>query len=70
MARTQANGDVIRMIESEYGEFPGLALTRDQARRLFGLEPLRCDEILGALVASKRLRVTDRGTYVLNGDLP
>jgi hypothetical protein len=50
-----------RRIMSDYAEMPGLCLTRDQARRLFGLEADTCDRLLQALVRGGFLRVGPRG---------
>jgi hypothetical protein len=51
-------------VQSEYLEMPGLSLTADQARRLWGLDDTACRAILEVLVDLKFLRRTDRGNYV------
>lgn len=39
------------IIRAEYLEMPGLALTRRQVERMWGLEAGTCDEVLNELVA-------------------
>jgi hypothetical protein len=41
---------LVTRIKAEYIEVPDLQLTPWQAQRLWGLEPVQCDAILGALV--------------------
>ena len=41
--------EVLRRVQGEYLEMPGLRLTRAQAQRLWGLEQSMCDALLGAL---------------------
>jgi hypothetical protein len=62
-ART-TTADWIHIIRSEYYEIPGLQLTRKQVQRLWGLDTVRCDAILEALVDAKCLRRTHAGAYV------
>lgn len=54
---------LVRRVEAEYREMPGLCLTPGQARRLLGLDESRCAAVLGALVASGFLIQTDRGCF-------
>jgi hypothetical protein len=56
--------DWMALIQAEYDEFPGLSLTKNQARRLWGLDRVTCDRLLEALEKSKILRRTARDTYV------
>ncbi len=51
-------------IQGEYREMPGLSLTADQARRLWGLDENACRAILDALVDVQFLRRTAKGSYV------
>ena len=37
-------------VQGEFREMPGLTLTVRQAARLFSIEPVRCELVLGALV--------------------
>jgi len=65
MAAThQALGDVLRRVQGEYIEMPGLRLTTAQAQRLWGLDRAACDALLGALVDAKFLFRTRDGAFV------
>jgi hypothetical protein len=55
---------VARRVRAEYLEMPGLCLTRDQARCLWGLDTQTCDRVLSHLVASGFLTITEHATYV------
>ncbi|MCC7033205.1 MAG: hypothetical protein IT179_10270 [Acidobacteria bacterium] len=55
---------VARRVRAEYQEMPGLCLTRDQARCLWGLDVQTCDRVLSHLVASGFLTCTAHATYV------
>jgi hypothetical protein len=59
--------DLLRVVQAEYLEIPGLNLTKPQVQRLWALDPLTCDALLDALVASQFLRCNHRGAYVLAG---
>ena len=59
--------ELLRVVQAEYLEIPGLHLTKPQAQRLWGLDPFMCDALLGALVAAQFLRCNHRGAYVLAG---
>ena len=56
--------DWARLVRAEYLEVPGLDLTRDQVRRLWGLDPQTCDSLLAALVESRFLRRTRDNRYL------
>jgi hypothetical protein len=51
-------------IRAEYEDMPGLCLTLRQAARLWHLEPMVCEQLLGTLVAQGVLR-QGRGGYLL-----
>ncbi len=57
-------GHTAQRIQGEYREMPGLSLTADQARRLWGLDETACRAILDALVDLQFLRCTPKGSYV------
>ena len=59
--------ELLRVVQAEYMEMPGLDLTKPQAQRLWGLNPFTCDALLDALVAAQFLRCNHRGAYVLAG---
>jgi hypothetical protein len=56
--------ELLTRIRGEYHEMPGLRLTSDQARRLWGLEPRLCETLLSTLVAGGFLAITKDGAYV------
>jgi hypothetical protein len=56
--------EVLRRIQGEYLEMPGLCLTSAQARRLWGLDSDICDALLGALVDAKFLHQTRDGAFI------
>lgn len=54
---------LLTRIRGEYLEMPGLRLTLEQARRLFGVERALCRKMLDALVEAKFLCVRPDGAY-------
>jgi hypothetical protein len=56
--------DVLRRVQGEFLEMPGLRLTEAQARRLWGLEPAACRALLDALVDAKFLFRTRDGAFM------
>jgi hypothetical protein len=56
--------DVIRRVQGEFLEMPGLRLTEAQARRLWGLDAASCGALLGALVDAKFLFRTRDGAFM------
>jgi hypothetical protein len=58
---------LVRRIESEYHEMPGLKLTEAQARRLWGMDALTCHVVLVTLMQKRFLRKTADGMYVRAG---
>lgn len=63
-AQQQPLDEVIRRVQGEYIEMPGLRLTTAQAQRLWGLDRTACDTLLGALVDAKFLFRTRDGAFV------
>jgi hypothetical protein len=55
------------MIRGGFLEIPGLRLTEEQVRRLWGLHADTCTTVLDALVHERFLRVTLDGRYVQAG---
>ena len=55
--------DWVQIVRGEFVESPGLHVTKPQAQRLWGLDPVRCDALLDNLVASGFLKQTRRGGY-------
>ena len=54
---------MLKRIRAEYLEMPGLRLTLEQARRLYGAERALCQMVLDALVREKFLCVKSDGRY-------
>ena len=54
---------VLRRIQAEYLEMPGLRLTSRQAQRLWNLDALVCESLLAALVDVRFLVQTDDGVF-------
>jgi hypothetical protein len=60
----RANEEVMRRVQGEFLEMPGLRLTPAQARRLWGLDAASCDALLLALVDAKFLFRTRDGAFM------
>lgn len=58
----------LRLIRSEYGEMPGLRLSKPQAQRLWRLDAGSCNVLFDTLEATRFLRRTPANTYV-RGDI-
>jgi hypothetical protein len=56
--------DVLRRVQGEFLEMPGLCLTGAQARRMWGLEAAACDALLSALVDANFLFKTRDGAFM------
>ena len=56
--------DAIELIRLEYLEMPGMALTDEQARRLWNLPTDLCQKALNDLLGSRFLKRTRHGAYV------
>jgi len=67
-ARTTSLSPLLRRIEGEYREMPGLKLTEGQAQRLWGLDEKTCRVILLALVRTRFLRRAANGMYIRAGN--
>jgi hypothetical protein len=61
---TRATDEVLRRVQCEFLEMPGLRLTEPQARRLWGLDAASCDALLSALVDAKFLFRTRDGSFM------
>jgi hypothetical protein len=62
-AQHQSLEDLIRRVQGEYLEMPGLRLTTAQAQRLWGLDRAACDAVLSALVDAKFLFSSRDGAF-------
>ena len=56
--------DVLRRVQGEFLEMPGLRLTEPQARRLWGLDPEMCAALLRRLVDARFLFETRDGSFM------
>ena len=61
------DGHLLMRIRMEFIEMPGLQLTGGQARRLWNLDQITCEDILAMLVEEEFLTRTARGTYLRRG---
>ena len=60
----RATDEVLRRVQGEFLDMPGLRLTEAQARRLWGLDEAFCAALLGALVDAKFLFRTRDGAFM------
>ena len=63
-APRQTLEDVLRRVQGEYLEMPGLRLTTAQAQRLWNLDHADCDRLLSKLVDAKFLFRTRDGAFM------
>ena len=64
----EAPQELLRRIQGEYVEMPGLILTEAQARRLWALDDRTCRVVLATLVERSFLKRTTTGAYVRASD--
>ena len=62
-AQPQPLDDVLRRVQGEFIEMPGLRLTLPQAQRLWSLDADSCRQVLEALVDARFLEPPDEGVY-------
>ena len=62
--RLACKDQIVGRIRAEFLEMPGLRLTGAQARRLWGLDQVVCEALLGALVEAKFLFQTRDGAFM------
>lgn len=53
---------LVNRVRGEFLEMPGLRLTLEQARRLWGVDATACQAVVDALVQASFLRRTSAGT--------
>ena len=56
--------DLLKRMQGEFLEMPGLRLTAAQARRLMGLDGDLCNALLKALVDARFLTRTREGAFI------
>ena len=59
--------DLMRRVQAEYAEMPGLSVTLAQAQRLLAIDRPTCALIFRSLIKRGLLRRTSRGRYVRPG---
>jgi hypothetical protein len=64
MLSAEAAHDWAELMRAEYLEMPGLALSKPQARRLWGLGSETCDVRLDEMVNERFLKKTPQDLYV------
>lgn len=62
--------DLVRRVCGEFLEMPGMALTPEQAQRLWGLDERTCADVLRYLVDARFLCRTDLRMYARASDGP
>lgn len=67
-AAPRAPRALLRRIQGEYAEMPGLILTEAQAQRLWAIDDRTCRIVLATLVERSFLRRTTAGAYVRASD--
>jgi hypothetical protein len=67
-AAAPALDQLLRRIQSEFREMPGLRLTCRQAQRLWNLDQIVCESLLAALV-DVRFLVESDGVYLQRADV-
>jgi hypothetical protein len=68
VAYAQPIDEVLKRIQGEFLEMPGLRLTPAQAGRFWGLDQVSCEALLGALVDAKFLFRTSDGAFRRRSD--
>lgn len=56
--------DLIRMVQADYAEMPGLSVTVAQGQRLWSLDRQSCDHVFTALLDGGYLRRTSKDRFV------
>ena len=62
--RVRPANDLVRRIQGEFLEMPGLRLTEPQARRLWNLDALSCSTVVSALLDAGFLFKTSDGSLM------
>lgn len=62
--------EVLRRVQGEFLEMPGLRLTTPQARRLWNLDAPLCEALLSELVATNFLFRTRDGAFMRVDSMP
>jgi hypothetical protein len=62
--RRTIDAALLRRIQGEFSEMPGLSVTADQAKRLWGMSEDDCRSVLAALVETGFLTSTRSGSFI------
>ena len=62
--RRAAIRTLMKQVEAEYAEMPGLSVTLPQAQRLWAVDQPTCEEVFRQLVSSGVLRMTTKARFV------
>jgi hypothetical protein len=62
--RVRPASDLLRRIQAEFLEMPGLRLTEPQARRLWNLDAISCSTVVSVLVEGGFLFRTSEGSFM------
>jgi hypothetical protein len=62
--RVRPANDLLRRIQAEFLEMPGLRLTEPQARRLWDLDAISCSTVVSVLVEGGFLFRTSEGSFM------
>ena len=55
---------LMKQVQAEYAEMPGLSVTLSQAKRLWTVDQETCEEVFSRLIRSGVLRMTINGRFV------
>lgn len=55
---------LMRQVQAEYAEMPGLSVTLSQAQRLWAVDQADCEEVFSRLISSGVLRRTTKGRFI------
>ena len=62
--QVRAYEEVLRRVQGQFMEMPGMRLTQAQACRLWGLDEASCDALLKVLVDAEFLFPTHNGAFM------
>lgn len=63
-ASADALQELVRRVQAEYAEMPGLCVTLSQAQRLWAVDRRTCETVFRSLIARGFLRKTTNGRFI------
>ena len=60
--------DILRRVQAEFSEMPGLKLTAAQAQRLWAIDSPTCERVINSLTESGFLIRTRDGSLIVRGE--